>query len=88
VGQWHVVPVTLEPNPHRLLANAVSGALRLYCVSTCEHMWYDTHLLSTAPHGSTSLDLGMLSYRADAVRRGARGETAHLVVRTDGPIVP
>ena len=86
--QWHVVPVTLEPNQHRLLANAVLGALQQYCVTTSEYMLHDTHPLSTAFHGSTSLDLGMLSYRADAVRRGACGETAHLAVRTNGPIVP
>ena len=80
--------MTLEPNLHRLLANAVLGALQQYCVTTSEYMLHDTHPLSTAYHGSTSLDLGMLSYRADAVRRGACGETAHLAVRTNGPIVP
>jgi len=44
--------------------------------------------LSIACHGSTSLDLAALSCRADAVRKGARGETAHLAVRTCGPLCP
>ena len=85
--QWHVVPVTLEPNLHRLLANAVLGALQPYCVTTSEYMLHDTPL-STAFHGPTSLDLGMLSYEADAVQRRACGEIAHLAVRTNCPIVP
>ena len=48
--QWHAVPVTLEPSLRRLLANAVLGALRQYCVSTCEYMLHDAHPLSTASH--------------------------------------
>ena len=51
-------------------------------------MLHDTLPLCTSFNGITSLYLGMLSYSADAVRRGGCGETAHLAVLTNGPFVP